>query len=161
MKYCIDTSALIDLGERHYPERLPVFEPIWNHIYNEVANGNLVSVDIVKTELEDKADDWRTQFLSRADGLFHIDSDIEIEFASVVADIESKPQFFNVNKHRERFMSGADPWVIALARKKQCAVISAEKKKLAHYGLGEVCKVLGVQHIDLVKYFEIGKVGAL
>lgn len=158
MKYCIDTSALIDLGERHYPERLPVFEPIWNHIYQEIANGNIISVDLVKDELESKADDWRTKFLSQANGMFHIDSDIENEFASIVGDIESKKQLFNVNRSRDRFMSGADPWVIALAKKKQCTVISAETKKLADYGLGAICKVLGVQHINLVRFFEISKI---
>lgn len=135
MRYCIDTSALIDLGERHYPERLPVFGPIWNHIYREINNGTIISVGPVKKELEDKADDWRTNFLSQAHGMFHIYSDIENEFASVMNDIESKKHLFNANKSRDRFISGADPWVIALARKKQCAVISAETKKLANYGL--------------------------
>ena len=158
MRYCIDTSALVDLGERHYPERLPVFGPIWNHIYREITGGTMISVDLVKHELESKADDWRTNFLSQAHGMFHIDSDIENEFASVVNDIESRKGIFNINKPRDRFMSGADPWVIALARKKRCTVISAETKKLADYGLGAICKVLGVKHINLVDYFEISKI---
>jgi hypothetical protein len=158
MRYCIDTSALVDLGERHYPERLPVFEPIWNHIYQEISKGNIISVDLVKDELESKADDWRTNFLSQANGMFHIDSDIETEFASIVNDIESRKHLFNINKPRDRFMSGADPWVIALARKNKCTVISAETKKLADYGLGAICKVLGVKHINLVKYFEISNI---
>lgn len=158
MDYCIDTSALIDLGERHYPERLPVFGPIWNHIYREINNGTIVSVDLVKDELESKADDWRTNFLSQANRMFHIDSDIESEFASVMNDIESKKGLFNINKPRDRFMRGADPWVIALARKKQCTVISAETKKLADYGLGAICKALKVKHINLVDYFEISNI---
>ncbi|MBL0039362.1 MAG: DUF4411 family protein [Nitrosomonadales bacterium] len=128
MKYCIDTSALIDLGERHYPERLPVFAPIWRHVYQEINNGSIVSVDVVKSELESKADDWRTHFLSQANGMFHMDRNIESEFASLVADVESSSHLFNVNKSRERFMSGADPWVIAYARSKQYTVISAETK---------------------------------
>lgn len=159
MKYCIDTSALIDLGERHYPERLPVFKPIWNYVYQEIANGNIVSVDLVKEELESKADDWRSNFLLQANGMFQIDGDIENEFASVVSEIESKNGVFNINKHRERFMSGADPWVIALARNKQCTVVSSETKKLAHYGLGEICKELKVPHMNLVKFFEVNKIG--
>lgn len=154
MRYCIDTSALIDLGERHYPERLPVFKPIWKHIYREITNGTIISVDSVKEELESKADDWRTNFLSQANEMFHIDSDIENEFASVMSDIESRKNLFNINKPRDRFMRGADPWVIALARKKQCTVISAETKKLADYGLGAICKALDMEHINLVKYFE-------
>jgi hypothetical protein len=160
MRYCIDTSALIDLGERHYPERLPVFKPIWNHIYQEIDNGDLVSVEQVRVELEAKADDWRTDFLLRADTMFHINSDTEREFALIVREIEAKKSLFNEKKSRKRFMDGADPWVIALAKEKGCTVISAETKTLAAYGLGEVCKVLGVKHINLVQFFEIGRVGA-
>lgn len=54
MKYCFDTSALIDLGERHYPERVRVFAPIWEFIYQGICNHNIVSVDYVKIELEKK-----------------------------------------------------------------------------------------------------------
>jgi hypothetical protein len=159
MKYCIDTSALIDLGERHYPERLPVFEPIWKHVYQEISNGNIISVDLVRDELNEKADDWRDNFLLQADGMFHISSDIEKEFASLIRDIEKRKEIFNSNKARDRFMSGADPWVIALASNKQCTVISAETKKLADYGIGAICKELGVRHVNLVQFFEVNKVG--
>ena len=51
MKYCLDASALIDLGERHYPERLKVFAPIWEHIYHGIDNGDIISVDYVKIDL--------------------------------------------------------------------------------------------------------------
>ena len=57
MKYCVDASALIDLGERHYPERLPLFAPIWAYLYDGIVSGDIVSVDYVKVELERKADE--------------------------------------------------------------------------------------------------------
>ena len=159
MKYCMDASALIDLGERHYPERLKVFAPIWDHIYQEIDSGEIISVDYVKTELEKKADDWRTSFLSRADKMFHISDEIEKEYAGVINDIEMGSEF-NVNKHRERFLTGADPWVISLARNiGECTVVSAETKPLAHYGLGPVCDKLGVKHINLVRFFEDNNIG--
>lgn len=159
MAYCIDTSALIDLGERHYPERLAVFKPIWSRVHQDIADGNLVSVDPVRDELQAKADDWRDEFLVQANNMFHLDATIEAEYASIVASIESKKELFNANKHRERFMSGADPWVIALASRMDYTVISAETKKLSDYGLGAVCNELGIRHINLVSYFEISKIG--
>jgi len=159
MKYCIDTSALIDLGERHYPERLALFEPIWQHVYQEISNGNIISVDLVKNELEEKADDWRARFLQKADGMFHISADVEKEFAAIIREIEKRKEKFNTNKARDRSMSGADLWVIALARNKACTVIWAETKKLADYGIGAICRELGVPHVNLVKFFEANKVG--
>ena len=159
MKYCMDASALIDLGERHYPERLRVFAPIWEHIYHGIENGDIISVDYVKIELERKADKWRVDFLERASGMFLISAALENAYANVVSDIESRTEF-NTNKHRERFMSGADPWVIALARKTgQCTVVSAEAKSLADYGLGSVCQILGVKHMNLVQFFEVNNIG--
>lgn len=159
MKYCIDASALIDLGERHYPEHVPVFAPIWEHMYEGIGSGEIISVDYVKVELEQKADEWRTKFLAKADGMFLISDAIEKEYGAVVSAIESQKEF-SVNKARDRFMSGADPWLIALARSiKECTVVSGERKSLAAYGLGAVCGMLGVQHMNLVQFFEANNIG--
>lgn len=159
MKYCLDASALIDLGERHYPERIKVFAPIWQHLYEGIDSGDIVSVDYVKIELEKKADEWRDGFLVKASTMFIISENIELEYANVIRDIELRKEL-NMNKHRERFMSGADPWIIALARSiGDCTVVSAETKSLADYGMGPVCNLLGVDHMNLVKYFEVNNIG--
>ncbi len=159
MKYCLDASALIDLGERHYPERIKVFAPIWQHLYDGINSGDIISVDYVKIELKKKADKWRDGFLVKASTMFIISEKIEIEYAAVVLEIESRNEL-NKNKHRERFMSGADPWVIALARSiGDCTVVSAETKSLADYGMGPVCNILGVDHMNLVEFFEVNSIG--
>lgn len=160
MKYCLDTSALISLGERHYPAHLPVFLPIWDYLYQGIDDAKIISVDSVKIELEKKADDWRNEFISRADKMFRISGDIEHEYGVIVADIEARKDVFLPNKQRDRFMKGADPWVIALARNEgECTVVSGETKKIADYGLGAVCKELGVRHLNLIQYFEENKIG--
>ena len=159
MKYCIDTSALVDLGERYYPENIPVFAPIWKHIYQEIKSGEIVTADYVRIELEERADEWRKSFIVQADKMFRIDEKIEIEYASVISELEKGHQFLR-NKQRDRFMRGADPWIIALARHlKECTVVSGETKKLADYGLGEVCVQLGVRHIRLVEFFQENNIG--
>lgn len=159
MRYCIDASALIDLGERHYPERVKVFSPIWESLYEGVEDGSIISVDYVKIELERKADEWRSNFYKRANEMFLISQEIEQEFAGVIRDIETDDRF-PVNKHRERFMGGADPWVIALSRRVgDCVVVSAENKPIASYGLGPVCVCLGVSHMNLIEFFEARNIG--
>jgi Domain of unknown function (DUF4411) len=157
MIYCLDTSALISLGERYYPEHVSVFKPIWNHIYKSIDDGEIISVDYVKKELEEKADDWRKKFITKADSMFHISESIEAEYASIILEIEIGSQFLD-NIHRKRFMKGADPWLIALAKSlPDCTIVSGETKKLADYGLGVVCQELGVKHVGLVKFFEVIK----
>jgi len=156
--YCIDTCSLIDLGERRYPESISVFKPIWDHLYSSIQDGTLVSVDMVQIELEQRADAWRTAFISQASSMFQISESIEQEFNLVVSEIESNP-IFSANRKRDRFMSGADPWLIALARSYENAtVISSETKNLANYGLGEVCDVLGVSNISLLDYINISQI---
>ena len=157
MIYCLDTSALIHLGERLYPEHVPVFKPIWNHIYDSIENGGIISVDSVKIELEKKADEWRNKFIIKAVCMFKISESIESECAKIILEIEQGPQFLQ-NTHRKRFMEGADPWLIALAKSVgNCTVVSGETKKLADFGLGPVCQQLGVKHVGLVKFFEVIK----
>jgi hypothetical protein len=91
--------------------------------------------------------------------MFLISKDVELEYANVIREIESR-DVFNLNKHRERFMSGADPWVVALAKSiGECTVISAETKPLADYGLGPVCNLLDIDHMNLVQFFEANNIG--
>lgn len=159
MKYCFDTSALIDLGERHYPKHLKVFAPIWDYLYRGIKDGEILSVDCVEIELEKKADKWRKDFLNHARPMFQISESVEREYADVIREIETRSEF-RVNKHWERFIGGADPWVIALARNiGECTVVSAETKTLTDYGLKPVCQILGVKHNNLVEFFEANKIG--
>ena len=136
-----------------------MFAPIWEDLYGMIDDGKLISVDYVKIELERRADDWRSGFLTKANGMFHISEGIENEYAKVITEIE-KSNNCPKNNHRERFLRGADPWLIACARSiGNCTVISEEKKSLSKYGMGEVCKELEVPHLDLLQFFVAGNIG--
>jgi len=155
----MDASALIGLGERHYPERLPLFKPIWDHIYEGIDSGEIISVDFVKIEINRRADEWRNDFLAKANKMFQISQDIEKEYASLIKDIEFRSEFVN-NKHRDRFMDGADPWIIALAiHIGDSIVVSTETKSLTNYGMGAVCEILGIDHMNLVEFFDANNIG--
>ena len=161
MIYCMDSSALIDLGERHYPEHVLVFKPIWDFLYHGIEDGAIVSVDYVKIEMEKMAMDWRTRFYEQAHSMFSISAEIESEYGSVIRSIETNDRF-SQNKARDAFVSGADPWLIALANtigNGDATVVSGEKKTLAGYGLGAVCKELKVRHLNLIEMFEENKIG--
>lgn len=93
--------------------------------------------------------------------MFQISDEIESEYAKIISEIESGGNF-NENKARDKFVSGADPWLIAMARsiESDATVISAEKKGLGAYGLGAVCNELGVRHINLVGFFVENNIGS-
>ena len=155
----MDANALVDLGERYYPERFKLFEPIWAHLYEGIDNGEIISVDYVRTELEGRADEWRKSFLARADRMFRISQDVEVEYGIVIREIESRHEF-PVNGARARFFSRADPWLVALARSiGECIVVTSETKNLSAYGLRPVCDLLNVQNMNLLEYFEANKIG--
>ena len=154
MKYCFDTSALIDLGERRYPESVKAFGSIWEQLYQGVDKGEIVSSHDVKRELEEKAGEWRAKFIQHCGKMFLIDEGIEGQYSVLIREIEANPSF-RVNKHRERFFSGADPWIIAVARSVgESTVVSSETKSLTDYGLGTICKSLSVEHISLLDYLK-------
>lgn len=158
MKYCIDSCCLIDLGERHYPEHLAVFKPIWTKIYDGIDSREIISVDAVQDEVNNKADDWRESFMTKSRHMFHISQDIEIEYARVISDIEANANF-PINSNRKRFMAGADPWLIALARShSKATVVTSETKNLSQYGLRPVCNELGVRTLNLLEFFEEYKI---
>ncbi|SNC71996.1 DUF4411 family protein [Polynucleobacter victoriensis] len=159
MKYCIDTSSLIDLGERHYPEKLAIFKPIWTGLYTGISNGDIISVDLVKVELEKRADDWRTNFCAKSADMFKMSQEIEQQYAKLVSLIEVNPKFPK-NSARDRFFEGADLFLISLA---MCVddgvVVTSETKNLSNYGLRPVCNELGVKNMNLVEFFEAYKLG--
>lgn len=146
------------MGERHYPKRLPLFKPIWDHLYEGIQNGEIISVDAVKDELEQKADDWRSEFLQASEVMFKITDTIEQRYGMLIAHIEGDDRF-SINASRSRFFKGADPWVIALAQETGCAIVSAETKNLSAYGIGAICDALKIPHMNLVDFIEKNKIG--
>jgi hypothetical protein len=159
MKYCIDSCCLIDLGERHYPEHLAIFKPIWIKLYEGIDKREIISVDAVEVEVNSRADEWREAFMAKSRHMFHISQDIEVEFAAVIAEIESNSNF-SINSHRKRFMSKADPWLIALARAQgdEATIVTSENKNLSQYGLRPVCDQLGVRNLNLLEFFQEYKI---
>ncbi|MCK5602211.1 DUF4411 family protein, partial [Candidatus Pacearchaeota archaeon] len=55
MKYCIDTSAILDGWVRYYPP--DVVPGLWEKLENLISNGQLIATEEVLYELEKKKDD--------------------------------------------------------------------------------------------------------
>jgi Domain of unknown function (DUF4411) len=116
--YSIDTSALIDAWHRDY--RLPVFESLWQRIANLIDAGHLVASMTVRDELL-RQEDTLAEWADGNPGLF-VEDDEEIQ-AGVRALLAGWPRQVNFS----RFLTGADPFVVALARRRDFAAVASEK----------------------------------
>ena len=144
MRYCIDTSAILDGWVRYYPP--DVFPALWQRLEQLVATGDLGATEEVLRELERKEDDAYA-WAKGHDGMFvAIDEPIQLAVAELLGRYQRL-----VNDQRNRSMG--DPWVIALAQIHGCAVVSGEQRSgnLNRPKIPDVCDALGVRCISLLQ----------
>ena len=118
MTYSIDTSAIIGAWRRSYPP--DVFPALWGKLEGLIEKGQLIATEEVLFELERKDDDvWRW---GRAQATMFVEVDEGIQVL-VHTILTAHPRLLDTRKSG----SGADPFVIALAKARGCTVVTEEK----------------------------------
>jgi hypothetical protein len=143
MRYSIDTSALLDGWHRYY--RPKVFPGLWENLEALVADGKLRASEEVYLELQRK-DDAAFAWAKKHRGMF-VKHDAAI-LSVVSAVLKDHRALIRANGNR----SGADPFVIALAKTHGCVVITGERlsdspKKPR---IPNVCQALGIQWTNVI-----------
>lgn len=143
MRWCFDTSALIEPWVRRYPPDM--FAPVWGKL-RDLANGGIVCAPVdVRLELETQSDD----LCAWAKGLssFFVESDRRVLEASKDI-INQHPGLIKPNSTR----SGADPFVIALAEVYGIPVVTYEQsaRQNAAPKIPNVCGARGILVASLV-----------
>lgn len=143
--YCFDTSALLDAWNRHYPP--DVFPPLWRAIEEGVTAGHFFAAEEVRTELA-KKDDALSKWAKKQRHLF-IDFDAAQQTA-VAEVLRLFPRLVEVKKGR----SGADPFVIALARTRDAVVVTGENDDgtVEKPKIPTVCRHFGVRAIKPLEF---------
>lgn len=142
-KYSIDTSALIEM-RRRYP--IDVFPRVWELVENLISGGIIIATDEVKEEIE-KQEDGLTEWTKNQNGLFvPIDESIQIEVTNILSGHSNL-----VDTKRNK--SGADPFVIALAKLNNCSVVSEEQPSRSPQAskIPDVCHFHDVECIKLLE----------
>lgn len=146
MKYSFDTSALIE-GNKIYP--IDVFPALWDKLATLINDGHVRAIVQVKTELSKKDDDifkWSSRF---PDLFLPLDSTVQAEVRAIMKDF---PNLVNVAANK----STADPFVIALAHVKKCAVVTYEKPgSIQNPKIPFVCNSKSVAVMNLVKLMQL------
>lgn len=145
--YSFDTSSFLN-GRR---DLLPptIFPTLWDKVEMMIDSGEIRSVDLVRDELSVRADDVH-EWVKAQVGLF-VPLTREIQLA--VRDVLAQHQrIIGVGSGR----SGADPFVIALARVHDCAVVTEEtlSRKLSKPKIPDVCDAMGIRHLNLLGFVQ-------
>lgn len=144
MSYSVDTSSLLETWHRNYPP--DVLPPLWERLSELIAEGELVATEEVRYELEAKDGDELTRWTKRHEKFFvPIDEPIQL----VVSDVlRSYPKLIDTRRGR----SGADPFVIALAKTRGLSVLTEEMPtgSANRPHIPDVCLALGIPYLNML-----------
>ena len=143
--YCFDTSAFLDAWNRNYPP--DVFPQLWRAIEEAIAAGAVIAPEEVRVEFA-KKDDALHKWARKQHDLF---CDLDSEQQQTVTEILARfPRLIDTRRGR----SGADPFVIALARQRGSVIVTGEnndgtKEKPK---IPTVCSAFGVRYIKTIEF---------
>lgn len=144
MKYCIDTSSLINPWHKMYP--CDLFPSYWERFELLCDEHEVVAPDVVLKELAVQDGDALYKWCKGKDCFkYPLDSNLQEAVKAVMASCN----LVNIRKSR----SDADVFVVGLAKLKNLAVISQEESKLGKGGLMKIpdaCQHLGIRHMSIV-----------
>jgi hypothetical protein len=142
MKYSIDTSSLVGAWRRAYPPDL--LPRLWDHdLPTLIASGDLRASMEVKIELE-RQDDELLAWTAECGELFiEVDEPVQDAVRGIML---RHPDLINPNTGR----SGADPFIIALARANGSIVVTEEKARPTKPRIPDVCASFGIECINIL-----------
>lgn len=145
MTYCIDTSALIAAWEERYPiENFPKF---WKLLDVLIDRGRITAPPEVLEETSKKSHELHA-WLKEREKTFITEYDVDVLLG--VREILAKfPKL--VAAHKMAF--AADPFVIALARRRSLAVVTQENltSSVTKPSIPNVCNAIGVKWMPLLQ----------
>lgn len=143
MNYSIDTSAILEAWRRAYPP--DVFPALWEGFRNLIRRGTIRATEEVFHELQRKDDEVCEWFRGQLEFFVPIDEPIQLEVQAILARF---PKLLDTRKNR----SAADPFVIALGRIHDAAVVTSERRTgtPSRPNIPDVCDALGVRTISIL-----------
>jgi hypothetical protein len=144
--YSCDSSAFLDGWVRHYPP--DTFPVVWEQMSRLIGDGQLLFVDEVARELKRKDDGAYQWVADRDNSIVAIDGLIQDAVTEILRDHQ---RLLDTRRNK----SGADPFVIALARVRACSVLTGEQStgSLERPKIPDVCSVLTIPCVSLVQMF--------
>ena len=147
MKYCIDTSSILHAWIEAYPPTN--FPPVWDKLNDFISKGKLISSEEVLRELKKKHDP-AYEWAKGHPGLFlPLDDRTQV----LVAEILSKFQrLVDTKKGR----TGADPFVIAVAKLKNATLVTNEvlTNNIKKPNIPDVCAAMNIPSMNILQLIQ-------
>ena len=119
---------------------------LWKQLEELIDNGQLIATEEVLYELEKKEDD-AYKWVKNHENMFIL-TDERIQLA-VIEILRDHKKLIDTRKNR----SGADPFVIALAKVEGCGVVTGEKptNRPGRPKIPDVCRAIGIPCINILQ----------
>ena len=163
MHYLLDSNTFIKPKNEYYA--FDIAPGFWNQLENRLTTNDCKLIDAIKEELADGNDDladWAKNLEKKLnqDIIFKAKDDAKVvESYQQVAEIVYGDKQFKPEE-KEKFLSRADPWIIAAAKAWGDTVVTFEKMPgtgTTKVKIPDICKRMGVPYMDL--YEMMRKVG--
>ena len=147
MKYCVDSSGLLDGWRRHYPP--DIFPDLPDLLHELASQGRLLIPEDVAREIAKKDDDLNAWVKTQAGAIVPLDEQIQ----DIALEILGRFQRL-VDTRSGR--SGADPFLIATAKARGATVITGEDfaNSLEKPRIPDVCRAMNLpcgRFIDIIR----------
>ena len=147
--YILDTNVFIEAARRYYA--LDIAPGFWNALIKHAGYGRIISIDMVKDEIDKGNDALKIWINSHFQRWFEstVQEDVTKSYSVVIAWAQSQTQYSPAAK--ADFAGCPDGWIIAYALAKKLVVVTHEvfdpntKKKIK---IPNVCSGVGVTYTD-------------
>jgi len=146
-KYVFDTGVWVVLF-RHYPES--TFSGLWKNFNLMVTDGRILSSSEVIRELKSYEDSVYQQAIN----IDHVFSKPSAEELKIIKDLVNKYKYLISARNINNGWPVADYHVLALAKVAGGIVVTTEQFKPNSQKIPNICDELGVECMDLHKFFE-------
>lgn len=144
----VDSDSLIVASRG--PFRFNIIPAFWNFIEEKVSQQALASSERVLNELLDGEDQLRDWAIRQGNALFRIPTEsVQESYRQIVDNVSNDGRF--ARQHVTRFLTKADPWLIAHARVEGGRIVTFEKSEpnSKRPKIPDVGQTFGVQCINL------------
>lgn len=150
MIYLIDANILIQAKNLHYGmDFCPAF---WEFIDKKAPSSSIASIEFVYNEIVDGADELAMWIEDRKDYIHFLnldDDDTQNKFIEIANYVNSNG--FG-QAHIDKFLSGADPWLIAKASVLDATIVTHEVLVNGHgikkVKIPNICDAFGVKYTN-------------
>jgi hypothetical protein len=145
--YSFDTSSLLNGRRDLVPP--PTFPTLWANIEAMIEGGAIRCIDLVRDELLARDDEIHRWARDQTDLFLPLTRDVQLAVREMLLE---HPRIIGIGSGR----SGADPFVIALARVHGGVVVTEEtlSRNITKPKIPDVCDAMGVRRLTLLQFVQ-------